>query len=423
VSPHQLTVSSASVGAVPYFFLSYSRKDAPDGFLYKFYDDLCRELPIRGGPAVGPVDSIGFLDRDQQPGINWASATSEALATCKVFVPVYSPNYFSSSYCGKEWHAFSRRLAIHEKTHDNALASIVPCRWVRLLEEPPQVTRFIQDTRDQFGSEYRGDGLRFLMQLKENESKYKDFLVKFTYMLVAAGARQSLDPLAGIDLLTEVDAFAVEAKPVKTAENRFAREIGMKHVTFVVAAASRDEMEGIRATVDVYGDDWTDWRPYHPSCPDPIVLRAQGVAGAQRMIARFDPIGEELFQLLERAQERNEVVVIIVDPWAVGLDEYRRLLKKLDSLRFRTTAVVVPWEPADTIEAKVRDALYLCLANWAESGEPAFRQDIRSIEEFEKILGQVMIEIRSRILRWAEVARRVQEEGPRTRPILANPAG
>ena len=408
---------------MPYFFLSYSRKDAPDGFLSKFYDDLCRELPIRGGPALDPAKSIGFLDKDQQPGINWATNTSEALGSCKVFVPVYSPNYFSSSYCGKEWNAFSRRLAVHQKTHGTAPACIVPCLWVKLLEDPPQATRFIQDTRDKFGSEYQEDGLRFLMQLKDNKSKYEDFLVKFTYMLVTAGTQPSLDPLFGIDLLTEEDAFVVNARPVKEAQNRFAEAKGIKRVTFVVAAAGRDEMEGIRATVDVYGDDWADWRPYHPLCPDPIVLRAQTVAGAQRMISRFDPVDEDLFELLGKAQERNEVVVVIVDPWALGLAEYKRILKRLDGLRYRTTAVVVPWESADAIEAKVRDALYLCMANWAESDEHAFRQDIRSIEEFEKILGQVMIEIRSRILRRAEVARRVQEEGPRSRPILANPTG
>lgn len=410
------------VGTVPYFFLSYSRKDAPDGFLYKFYNDLCRELLIRGGPTVGPAHSVGFLDTNQKPGTDWAINTGEALGNCTVFVPVYSPNYFTSSYCGKEWHGFTRRLAIHQRTHDIALASIVPCQWVRLLEESPQAAQFVQDTRDNFGPEYKEYGLRFLMQLKENESKYKDFLVKFTYMLVGAGTRQSADSLSDINLLTEEDAFAVEAAPIRTAQNQSARARDAARVTFVVAAASRGEMEGIRTTVDVYGDDWTDWRPYHPSCPDPIALRAQSVASSQHMLVGFDPIDEGIFQLLEKAQRRNEVVVIIVDPWAVGLDEYKRIFKKLDSLRYRTAAVVVPWESADVIEGKVRDALYLCLANWVESGKSAFRQDISSMEEFEKILGQMMVEIQNRILRWAEVHRRVQEEGPRARPILANPA-
>lgn len=408
---------------MPYFFLSYSRKDAPDGFLSQFFDDLCLELPIRGGPGVDSADPIGFLDKDQLPGTNWATNTGEALGTCKIFVPVYSPNYFNSSYCGKEWHAFSRRLAIHQKAHGTVPACILPCLWVKLLEESPQATRLIQDTRDKFGSEYREFGLRFLMQLKDNESKYREFLIKFTDMLVTAGRQQSLDPMGGISLLTEEDAFAVESGPTKASQNRVAGATAIKRVTFVVAAAGRDEMKVVRTTVDVYGDDFIDWRPYHPLCPDTIALRAQAVAGAQHMIARFDPIDDDLFGLLEKAQKRNELVVVIVDPWAVGLVEYKCILNKLDRLRYRTTAVVVPWESADTIEAKVRDALYLCLENWVESGEQVFRQDIFSMEEFEKILGQVMIEIRSRILRRAEVARRVQDDGPMSRPILANPAG
>lgn len=406
---------------MPYFFLSYSRRDAPGGFLSQFYDDLCRELSIRGGPGIDSDGSIGFLDMDQQPGINWATNTGKALGSCKVFVPVYSPSYFNSSYCGKEWHAFSRRLASHQKVHGAAPACIVPCLWVKLLEEPPQVTRLIQDTRHSFSSEYQEFGLRFLMQLKDNESKYREFLVKFTNMLVNAGRRQAADALTGISLFDEEDAFAVEARPANTAQYRVVGATGIKRVTFVVAAASRNEMKLIRATVDVYGDDWTDWRPYYPPCPDPIALRAQNIAHGQRMFSRFETVGENLFELLEKAQEHNELVVLIVDPWVVGLSEYKRILNRLDGLRYRTTAVLVPSEAAEMIEAKVRDPLYLCLANWVESGERTFRQDIGSVEEFEKILGQVLIEIRSRILRRAEVARRVQEDGPRSRPILANP--
>ena len=407
---------------MPYFFLSYSRRDAPGGFLSQFYDDLCRELSIRGGPAIDPDDSVGFLDTDQRPGINWATNTGDALGTCKVFVPVYSPNYFNSPYCGKEWHAFSRRLASHQRAYSAAPASIVPCLWVKLLEEPPRAARFIQDTRDKFCSEYHEFGLRFLMQLKDNESKYREFLVKFTNMLVSAGRRQIPDPLSGISLLEEEDAFAVDVRPADTARNRFVGATGTKRVTFMVAAASCDEMEMIRATLEVYGDDWTDWRPYYPPCPDPIALRAQNVAHGQRMFSRFETVGENLFELLEKAQENNELVVLIVDPWVVGVSRYKGILKKLDGLRYRTTAVLVPWEAAERIEEKVRNALYLCLANWVESGESTFRQDIGSMEEFEKILGQVMIEIRSRILRRAEVARRVQEDGAQPRPILANPA-
>ena len=42
------------------------------------------------------------------------------------------------------------------------------------------------------------------------------------------------------------------------------------------------------------------------------------------------------------------------------------------------------------------------------------------MDEFEKIPRRVMIEIRSRILRRAEVARQAQEDGPRSRAVLAN---
>ncbi|HEX6075439.1 MAG TPA: hypothetical protein VFZ32_09270, partial [Micromonosporaceae bacterium] len=89
--------------------------------------------------------------------------------------------------------------------------------------------------------------------------------------------------------------------------------------------------------------------------------------------------------------------------------------------RYRNTAVVVPWESADTVEANIRDRLYLCLDNWADSGEPLFRDGIYSIEEFEKILADLLIEIQNRIIKRDGAARRVQEAGPTSRPILTGP--
>lgn len=46
-----------------------------------------------------------------------------------------------------------------------------------------------------------------------------------------------------------------------------------------------------------------------------------------------------------------------------------------------------------------------------------------SMQDFERVLGQVLIEIQGRIMRMADVVRRVNETGPQFRPVLTGPGG
>jgi hypothetical protein len=48
------------------------------------------------------------LRQGQGQGHEWPWRLSNALATCSVFVPLYSRRYFKSEHCGKEWFAFHR---------------------------------------------------------------------------------------------------------------------------------------------------------------------------------------------------------------------------------------------------------------------------------------------------------------------------
>jgi hypothetical protein len=97
-----------------YFFLSYARtpkadhggRDDPDRWVYKLYRDL--SSAILQMTSARPEEA-GFMDRENRLGVAWSPELSHALATCRVFVPLYSQRYFESENCGKEWSAFSGR--------------------------------------------------------------------------------------------------------------------------------------------------------------------------------------------------------------------------------------------------------------------------------------------------------------------------
>lgn len=402
-----------------YFFFSYSRADARDQHLYKFYDDLRRELSVR---AAIPIDDTGFIDMSQPVDAEWNETVSRELGTCKVLVPIYSPNFFASLYCGKEWHAFGIRLEAHREATGESADCTVPIWWLPPIGDLPPRIGPHQDPRALFGVDHEKHGLRYLRQLNRNRDRYRQAVVQLATMIRDAGNRPP-NPRDDLDVANGPDAFALESPPAGQPRQRPSQKVtSLKRVTFVVVAGTRDQMQVVRTTHDMYGE-WDEWRPYHPACEDPILVRAQGVAYQRGMVSQPQPADERLFEILEAAQARRELVVLILDPWAVKLPDYQSLLRELNGRRFGTTAIVVPWDSADVVESRIQDALHHCLANWVFSGESLFRDGIRSIEEFEKALVQVLIEICGRIIKHAEVARRVEESGPVSRPILTGPGG
>ncbi len=410
---------------MPQFFLSYARADvyvrgSQDPLLDTFFDQLSNEVSFRGGRALGLT---GFLDREQPTGASWPHTTGAALGTCSVFVPFYSPNYFTSHACGQEWHVFSERLhAVHQASGTRPEV-ILPVWWIPPVQELPAAARHLQHTRDQFSAEYREHGLRTLMMNTRYESQYKDFLEGFALQLVAA-ARHQVPPSPVPDLLSQPSAFTAADGRAQPRTPEGTRTGGPKNVRFVVAAARRAEMEAIRAVLDGYGDDYTDWSPFYPACTDPIALRAQGVANSQNMLSGLLPADESLFALLEEARRRMELVVVIVDPWSVELPAYAGLFARLDTIRSGNSAILVPGDHPDAAEGVPQDTrlkLYAFLGNWKDGGARAYREDLTSIEDFEMVLGEILVDIRARIVSRARTMRLVTEAGPLSRPILTGP--
>jgi len=170
---------------VSYFFFSYSRADAPDQHLYNFYDDLCRELSVRAGI---PIDETGFIDKHQPFGAEWDRTMSQAVATCKVFVPVYSPNYMVSRNCVQEWVAFAARLESHRRLTGESLDCVVPVWWIPVDDLAPKLG-WVEDPRVLFGANHEKHGLRFLLRLRDLQDQYRDAVVSLAMMINDAGKR------------------------------------------------------------------------------------------------------------------------------------------------------------------------------------------------------------------------------------------
>ena len=381
---------------MPFFFFSYARNDAQDAYLRKFFDELTVEVSVRLG--IDP-SAAGFIDTNMPPGSPWAEATAQALATCKVFIPVYSPSFFQSSYCGREWHCFSQRLADSESSSE----LILPVWWLPSGANFPACAESIQDPRDGYSDAFRNYGLRFLRQLKRNRSDYQRFLTTFAAQAIEAAERHQLLDGQILDLCQSPDAFRIGidvASKIPEASGR--GRGGPKWVRFIVVVGTRAQMRQYRAHLDYYGDEWDAWRPYHPACDDPIGVHVQLLAGTQRLNSVLNVADSELLHLMRKAEKQREIVVLLIDCWATKIESYSTLLNEYDLEQFDNVAVVVPANISDEETAErlghLRSELFKRLRRSMRNNIELFREDTSDVDAFERALQQVIIEVRRRIV-------------------------
>jgi hypothetical protein len=111
-----------------WFFVSYARGDADEAYVERFTKDLEREIRVGLGLPLG--DAIGFLDvASVRVGTGWRGELTDALATCRTFLPLYTPGYFVSEQCAREWALFSQRLNAYRSIHQEVPNAILPVVW------------------------------------------------------------------------------------------------------------------------------------------------------------------------------------------------------------------------------------------------------------------------------------------------------
>lgn len=203
---------------MPYVFISYARADAQDELANKFYRDLCVEVSQRGGVEI---EEAGYVDIDTPIGDSWPTALANALGDCRVFVPLVSPNYFRSEYCGKEWQAFWNRLTKYAEEQGEWPNLIIPVVWVPPIDGWPERTREVQSMEGQLGGAYDTYGMRYLLQ--DTGAQYERALAKVATAVVAAGRAHRLTQ-DRISPLSLTENFFAAGEPTRLPFRRHERD-------------------------------------------------------------------------------------------------------------------------------------------------------------------------------------------------------
>jgi FxsC-like protein len=326
-------MGDGSADSPPYFFLSYAHTPERP-WVEKLFQDVRLEVLER---TTLPVHSpVGFFDSNTVPlGGVWRDEVARALATCSVFVPLYSPRYFTSLECGREWHAFAQRILDHEAQHQGNGSAILPALWTPVVPENlPAAAQRIQMHHADLGAEYAKEGFYTLIKNGVYRQEYLTAVQRLARHIIRAAESNKLKPCDIRDLGTPRSAFDTPGQ----------RAAADRRLNVVVVAPTESSVPKSR-DARFYGKTAKDWNPFYPATRQVIAEYAAGVA----RLNSYEPtvLGvDEGFEFLTRQDPGAGLGLVVIDAWA-SVDPH--LVPRFADLDAAAgwVAIVVPWNQDD----------------------------------------------------------------------------
>ncbi|WP_193241459.1 TIR-like protein FxsC [Streptomyces phaeolivaceus] len=335
----------------PYFFLSYAHTPSwgadggdPDHWVHILFRDLCGHIMALTDLPAG--SAAGFIDREMRSGEGWPDRLSENLATCRVFVPLLSPRYFTSEMCGREWYAFHERIVRAKAAGARDLPLIVPALWTHVrFDQLPDSVRHIHIDHSSFGERYLAQGIYGLIKLNRLRDEYDEAVLTLAQRIVRVAHESPLP--------------SSRPRPYESTPSSFKpRGAGPRRIHLTVAAPTRRTAPEQRDTRP-YGEDALDWNPYHGESTRPLPALAEELIRSldyRITVSDFDDSDAATDDLTtespeapggEAAPPQSGPGILLVDGWAVLDEERRSRLKEFDDRARPWVGAIVPWSRTD----------------------------------------------------------------------------
>ncbi len=414
------------------FFFSYTHGDQ-DGYLDTFFERLSDA--VRKLRQLPEGAEVGFRDQnDVELGTQWDPHISDALQNSKVLVSLYSPAYFSSPYCGKEWETFWQRCEMFrsQQNHNQLPPCIKPVIWKEL--DAANLTQRVQDIQYKRGdpnAEANNEGVRFLIKaLSDHRPAYNKFVNDLASDIVLTSDQYDLPRLNPLPVLSQVRSAweAVTAPGAPAAPlGPTSRVTGPKHIRFVFVAADPNAFGNVREAGPYLDNGAGDWKPFYPdtSAIGPFV---QHVVSDKEFGFTSDELrfSNSLIQEIEDAWDARKIVLILVDGWSVNWEaSYQQVLHALDGRNFYNCSVLIPWNDNDPAAQQEKVSILNTLKNtfsFRSAGNNIFyRDNIRTPEELREALRDVLTRLKAEMRREADIATGRPIPTDILKPIISGP--
>jgi hypothetical protein len=305
------------------FFVSYARANtahpADSALLQRFVTEIMSDVAQNEGVQRLLQDfDLAFFDRsDIEVGTTWTEELRYGLETSLVALSIYSPNYFTSSWCGKEFQVFWERRLQAQQGAPPARTPIVPVWWIK--SQPPTCAATIQYEDGELPQDYRELGLRQVMRL-DRRADYYQTLAVLVKRLSAAAVAATL-PQAPLNLENIASAWEVEsrAKPHSHSSGSISK------TCFVYVAR----------------DGW-HWQPY-PETREKIGAIAQTISGQLGLQYEEILCDTNLPQKLQQANQHKVPAVLFGDPASLPVKPFDAVMAVYDTQFLLNCGMIVPW--------------------------------------------------------------------------------
>jgi len=390
------------------FFLSYARDDLEDDqdrLIERFYRDLAASVRLYYGPYQGRV---GFFDTGEVGrGKWWTPELDHALRTCRVFVSIYSPTYFSRRFCGQEWALFQLRLTEYARDRapgerPPALIQPVLLAGKDFIGELPDAARDVNYVAADDPATYVEGGLKVFM-LKKNEDEYKEFVAKFARRVVELAKTHPMAERLDRPSVRDVpDAFRTREGAAQPAADPAERSLN--HVEFFFVAGPRRELKAVKSDVACYGlRGGGDWRPFEPLLGEEVVFIAQRIATREKLVFRAADVDDRLIERLNDARRQKKIVALVVDSWSLRLRRYADMVRDYDTYDCVHCIMLVCVNTEDEETLRDRDDLDAAVREvfdikTRKKPSEQFLYPVSAADEFEEKLGSSLKKVQMDLL-------------------------
>jgi FxsC-like protein len=371
---------------LPYFFLSYAHSGSfaespqgdPDESVREFFDDLVAE--VRQQASSRSEFLPGFYDREIPVGSDWKESLSYALSGAQVLVPLYSADYVTRSWPGKEWACFRGRLLRAGLAHPDR--RFVPVLWTPLphAREPEG----LQEALDLIANEpdYTDYGLRALQRIGLYHDSYQAVVNALAKRIVTLAENSPIRPSEVPDIDEMTSPFSPEARlavfSIETAAP-----------TASTVAAGHDPRG--------YGETSADWRPF------PEQKLSLG-AYAGQVVERLDFEPEVGGITTAKDARARRPGIIVIDPWFIADENGRMLLESaVKDLPRWVLPVLVLDKPDDASTQKLADQVRKILSTAGALHTNSSRRGangVSSLDAFVSIVRVLVTEAERQYLRY-----------------------
>jgi|SRR5579864_824091 len=364
------------------FFFSYARNDdrldTPDANMETFFNELSKRVRGLTGAKLD-----GYRDRSEiKPGQDWRNELVDALTTSPTMVCMYSPSYFLSESCGKELRVFMDRRREYMRTQATKRpGNIVPILW-----QPCKLPGALPDFQVQPPLSLPLDdyGVWEVVDRKGLEAA-KESEFKTIVNNIARRIRDATNatPLGNPGYQPVFGGVSSAFAPQLPPEDFDGPEggAGPECVTFVY----QQEPE------------WERW-PYSPE-RDPVLRISASVATrleykAQKIM--FDVRQPDLIAQLQKASEKNNIVMLLIDGSTLISNTLQQRLQEYDSQPSEASSTVIVWRSSADFNSNLVQAAF---PNLSVRRPRFFYPNIDSPEKLDKIVAEALDALKMAALR------------------------